>query len=316
MWKLVEKPLVLVIVGPTGVGKTELSLRLAERLDAEIVSMDSRLVYRGMDIGTAKPGRQEMQRVRHHMIDLANPDEVWSLALFRKHALQAIEDIQSRGKVPILVGGTGQYIRALMEGWVIPSQEPDPALRHCLEEWGREIGSKGLHDRLTILDGEAARQIDASNQRRIVRALEVIFKTGRKFSAQQVKAAPDLQFYTIGLSRPRDELYRRVDERIDQMFERGLLDEVRQLLAKGYSEKNPPFSAIGYLEAIEVLEGGMSVEGAKVAMKRKTREFIRRQANWFKSGDTAIHWYAMEPDPLEGILNDLRIANIINPDKT
>jgi tRNA dimethylallyltransferase len=164
MWKLVEKPVVLVIVGPTGVGKTELSLRLAERLDAEIVSMDSRLIYRGMDIGTAKPGRQEMQRVRHHMIDLANPDEIWSLALFRKHALQAIEDIRSRERVPILVGGTGQYVRALMEGSVIPSQEPDPALRHCLEEWGREIGPKGLQDRLAIVDGAAARQIDANNQ--------------------------------------------------------------------------------------------------------------------------------------------------------
>jgi len=236
------------------------------------------------------------------MIDLANPDEVWSLALFRKQALQAIGEIQSRRNVPILVGGTGQYVRALMEGWVIPGQEPDPVLRHCLEEWGREIGPKGLHDRLAIVDGEAARQIDANNQRRIVRALEVIFKTGRKFSAQQVKSAPDLEFYTIGLSRPRDELYRRVDERIDQMFARGLLDEVRNLLADGYSEQNPPLSAIGYREAIEVLEGRMNVEEAKVVMKRKTREFIRRQANWFKRDDAAIHWYAMEPDPLERIL--------------
>lgn len=299
----------MVIVGPTAVGKTELSLRLAERIDGEIISMDSRLIYRGMDIGTAKPTKAEQARVPHHMIDLVEPDENWSLALFRKQALREIEGVLERGHVPILVGGTGQYVRALMEGWVIPSQRPDEKLRNKLEEWGREIGAPALHDRLAVLDADAAAVIEPSNLRRSVRALEVIFKTGMKFSSQRQKEAPDYEFMLIGLNRPRAELYQRVDERIEKMFVDGLVEEVQNLLAKGYSEANPPLSAIGYREVIDVIRGNMTLEDAKVQMRRKTREFIRRQANWFKTSDENIHWYEMQPDPLERILTDMRIAN-------
>lgn len=299
----------LVIVGPTAVGKTELSLRLAERIDGEIISMDSRLIYRGMDIGTAKPTKAEQARVPHHMIDLVEPDENWSLALFRKQALREIEGVLERGHVPILVGGTGQYVRALMEGWVIPSQKPDEKLRNKLEEWGREIGAPALHDRLAVLDADAAAVIEPSNLRRSVRALEVIFKTGMKFSSQRQKEAPDYEFMLVGLNRPRAELYQRVDERIEKMFVDGLVEEVQNLLAKGYSEANPPLSAIGYREVIDVIRGNMTLEDAKVQMRRKTREFIRRQANWFKTSDENIHWYEMQPDPLERILTDMRIAN-------
>lgn len=299
----------LVIVGPTAVGKTELSLRLAERIDGEIISMDSRLIYRGMDIGTAKPTKAEQARVPHHMIDLVEPDENWSLALFRKQALREIEGVLERGHVPILVGGTGQYVRALMEGWVIPSQRPDEKLRNKLEEWGREIGAPALHDRLAVLDADAAAVIEPSNLRRSVRALEVIFKTGMKFSSQRQKEAPDYEFELIGLNRPRAELYQRVDERIEKMFVDGLVEEVQNLLAKGYSEANPPLSAIGYREVIDVIRGNMTLEDAKVQMRRKTREFIRRQANWFKTSDENIHWYEMQPDPLARILTDMRIAN-------
>lgn len=299
----------LVIVGPTAVGKTELSLRLAERIDGEIISMDSRLIYRGMDIGTAKPTKAEQARVPHHMIDLVEPDENWSLALFRKQALREIEGVLERGHVPILVGGTGQYVRALMEGWVIPSQRPDEKLRNKLEEWGREIGAPALHDRLAVLDADAAAVIEPSNLRRSVRALEVIFKTGMKFSSQRQKEAPDYEFMLVGLNRPRAELYQRVDERIEKMFVDGLVEEVQNLLAKGYSEANPPLSAIGYREVIDVIRGNMTLEDAKVQMRRKTREFIRRQANWFKTSDENIHWYEMQPDPLERILTDMRIAN-------
>jgi tRNA dimethylallyltransferase len=299
----------MVIVGPTAVGKTELSLRLAERIDGEIISMDSRLIYRGMDIGTAKPTKAEQARVPHHMIDLVEPDENWSLALFRKQALREIEGVLERGHVPILVGGTGQYVRALMEGWVIPSQRPDEKLRNKLEEWGREIGAPALHDRLAVLDADAAAVIEPSNLRRSVRALEVIFKTGMKFSSQRQKEAPDYEFELIGLNRPRAELYQRVDERIEKMFVDGLVEEVQNLLAKGYSEANPPLSAIGYREVIDVIRGNMTLEDAKVQMRRKTREFIRRQANWFKTSDENIHWYEMQPDPLGRILTDMRIAN-------
>ena len=309
MLKSNKPPRVIVIVGPTAVGKTELSLRLAERIDGEIISMDSRLIYRGMDIGTAKPSPEERGRVPHHMIDLADPAENWSLALFRKRALQEIDDVLTRGKVPILVGGTGQYVRALLEGWAIPSQKPDETMRNILEAWGREIGVRALHDRLTLLDPLAASGIEPGNLRRTVRALEVILKTGHRFSEQRQKQAPGYEFILIGLTRPRTELYLRVDERIEKMFSDGLVEEVKALLSKGYSEKDPPLSAIGYREVIEVIRGEKSLEDAKIEMRRKSREFIRRQANWFKMDDDTIHWYEMNPDPLEAILSELRIAN-------
>lgn len=311
MLKSDKKPTVLFIVGPTGVGKTELSLHLAESLMGEIISMDSRLIYRGMDIGTAKPTLAERKRVPHYMINLVDPDENWSLALFNKQVLLTISEIQAKGKVPILVGGTGQYVRALLEGWDIPSQVPDAALRDVLERWGKEIGPANLQQKLMVLDPEAAGAIGPNNMRRMVRALEVIFKTGRKFSIQKQKTAPDLNFWMIGLNRPRSELYQRVDERIEAMFEMGFVDEVKTLLGKGYTISNPPLSAIGYREVIGFIQGQISLEEAKLLMRRKTREFIRRQANWFKSTDEQIHWYEMTPDPLEDILSDLRIAKIV-----
>ena len=306
-----SNPIVLVIIGPTAVGKTELSLRLAEVLHGEIISMDSRLIYRGMNIGTAKPTSFELGRVRHHLVDVADPDETWSLALYRKTALEKIAEIHANGKMPILVGGTGQYIRALMEGWIIPQQKPDEKLRCILEEWGRQIGPGALHEKLGLLDPEAARGIDPSNLRRTVRALEVILKTGKKFSSQREKNPPQLDFYLIGLTRPRAELYQRVDARIEQMFSEGLVEEVRGLLNQGYTADLPPFSAIGYREVCQILNGEITEEEAKTRMKKNTREFIRRQANWFKPGDEQIHWYAMDQDPLDAILSDLRIANLL-----
>lgn len=311
MSKSPEYQCVLVIVGPTAVGKTELSLRLAEALNGEIVSMDSRLIYRGMDIGTAKPSQSELARVPHRMIDIAEPDEIWSLALFRRQVLQEIDAIQARSHTVLLVGGTGQYVRALMEGWEIPSQKPDYAMRAVLEVWGNEIGSPELHRRLSLVDPEAAESIEPNNLRRVVRAFEVILKTGRKFSIQQTRNPPNLNFWIIGLERPREELYKRVDERIEAMFDCGLVDEVKALLARGYGPQNPSLSAIGYREVIQVLQGEINLEEAGILMRRKTREFIRRQANWFKKTDEQIHWYAMTPDPLEQILADLRIANIV-----
>jgi len=176
---------VVVLVGPTAVGKTDLSIRLAETLSGEIVSADSRLLYRGMDIGTAKPTKNEIARVPHHLIDLANPDEIWSLAIFKQAMLATIDDIQSRGKLPIVAGGTGQYVRSLIEGWIIPTVFPDARLREVLEAFGHEIGAAELHRRLSLIDPEATARMDANNLRRSIRALEVMFTTGELFSTQK-----------------------------------------------------------------------------------------------------------------------------------
>lgn len=294
-----KKPLIL-IVGPTAVGKTELSLRLAENLHGEIVSADSRLFYRGMDIGTAKPTAEERRRIPHHLVDVADPDETWSLAQFQQAAQQAIAAIHARGGLPFLVGGSGQYIRAVVEGWQPPSVQPDPRLREILEALAQARGESGkywLHAGLRRMDPAAAGKIDPRNQRRTLRALEVIFTTGRPFSAQRRQGEPLYRTLTIGLTRPRPELYARVDARIEAMFAAGLLDEVRALLDAGYSPDLPSMSGIGYRECVAVLQGRLSLEEAKAQMRRLTRVFVRRQANWFKSSDPHIHWfYAGDPD--------------------
>jgi tRNA dimethylallyltransferase len=286
-----SKPPLVVIVGPTAVGKTEISIQLSEWLGGEIVSADSRLFYRGMDIGTAKPTLEERARIPHHLIDVANPDETWSLAVFQLAAAQAIAAIQARGKLPFLVGGTGQYIHAVTHGWVPPATKPDSHLRAALEKLAKSQGNDWLHQRLALLDSSAADAIDSRNLRRTVRALEVIFSTGHKFSAQRGQTESPYRLLTIGLIRPRRELYIRVDARIEAMFAAGLLDEVRRLLAQGYSPDLPTMSAIGYRECIAVLRGEMSLEAAKVQMRRLTRVFVRRQANWFKAENAEIHWF-------------------------
>ena len=293
---------VLVILGATAVGKTETAIRVAERVGGEIISADSRLLYRGMDIGTAKPSLDERRRVKHHLIDLADPDEIWSLALFQKELLHKIHEISDTGRLPIVTGGTGQYIRSLVEGWVIPTVKPDHQLRAVLESWGLEIGSEELHKKLSVLDAEAARKIDPQNLRRLVRALEVIFSSGKPFSSQKERAEQPLEFKLIGLTRSRPELYERVDARIEQMFASGFEDEVRALISKGYSPELPTLSAIGYREVIQVIRGKSTLDEAKQTMRRKTREFIRRQANWFKPDDPQIEWFEMTPDPLERII--------------
>ena len=286
------KPPLIAIIGPTAVGKTELSLQLAERFNGEIISSDSRLFYRGMDIGTAKPSKAEMARVPHHLIDVSNPDETWSLGQFQKAAAEIIEDIVAHGKLPFLVGGTGQYYRAVTEGWLPPEVKADARLRGVLEKVNEEHGAEWLHARLDTLDPEAAEKIDYRNVRRTIRALEVILTTGEKFSSQrQKRGEPIYNLLTIGLRRKRPELYEHVDLRIEQMFEMGLLDEVKALLDAGYSPELPSMSALGYRECVAVLNGSMSQDEAITQMKRVTRVFVRRQANWFKEADRSIHWF-------------------------
>ncbi len=287
-------PPLVVLVGPTAVGKTELAIQLAARLQGEIVSADSRLFYRGMDVGTAKPTPADRRRVPHHLIDIADPDETWSLALFQRSAAQAIAEIHARGKLPFLVGGTGQYVRAVIEDWRVPPQGPDLALRSALERWAGEVGSEGLHARLAVLDPQAAAAIDAPNVRRTMRALEVILRTGRKFSVQRQKLRSPYRLAVLGLTRPRSELYARIDARIEDMLANGFIDEVKRLLERGYSPALPTLSAIGYREMVAYLQGEMTLEEAVAQMKRLTRRFVRRQANWFKDSDASIHWFQIE----------------------
>ncbi|HEX9014179.1 MAG TPA: tRNA (adenosine(37)-N6)-dimethylallyltransferase MiaA [Anaerolineaceae bacterium] len=282
---------VLALIGPTAVGKTELSIQLAEALSGEIVSGDSRLFYRGMDIGTAKPTAAERQRAPHHLIDVSDPDQTWNLALYQAEAEKAIKVIQARRRLPILVGGTGQYIWSLVENWRGPELAPDPRLRQVLEDWAGEIGPEALYQRLRRIDPDAAAHIEPRNLRRTVRALEVIFRSGRRFSEQRGKFSSDHQWLIIGLSRSREDLYHRVDRRIEEMVANGFVEEVRMLLGKGYSRQLPSLSAIGYREICAALAGEISLEEAVRLIKQSTRQFVRRQANWFKTGDPRIHWF-------------------------
>jgi tRNA dimethylallyltransferase len=291
----------VAIVGPTAVGKTEVALQLAERLNGEVISADSRLFYRGMDIGTAKPTPDELHRVPHHLIDVANPDETWSLALFQPAADEAIRQTQARGRLPFLVGGTGQYVWSVVEHWEIPEQEPDLRLRAALERWAEEIGPIGLYERLRSVDPEAAAHMEPRNVRRSVRALEVLFRTGRRFSEQRLKGESPYSWRMIGLIRPREELYQRVDARIEAMLGQGFVDEVRSLLERGYSPELPTLSAIGYREIIAYLQGKMTLDEAVMHIKRLTRAFVRRQANWFKQEDPRIRWFRSGEETVDEI---------------
>ena len=294
LFNTMSKKHLILIVGPTAVGKTEIAIQLAERLNGEIVSADSRLFYRGMDIGTAKPSREEQARVPHHLIDIANPDDLLSLAVFQQKARNAIESIHTRSKIPFLVGGTGQYIRAVTQGWSPPEVEPNEKLRDELIRQKNENGIYWLYEELKSLDPEAASKIDPRNFRRTIRALEVIVTTGKKFSEQRGQSESTYHLITIGLTRPRAELYERVDQRIESMFANGFVNEVKNLLAKGYSPALPTMSAIGYRECVRVIEGKIKVEEAKQAIRRATRVFVRRQANWFKESDPNIKWFKVE----------------------
>jgi tRNA dimethylallyltransferase len=288
-------PLV-VILGPTAVGKTELALELAKHFDGEIISADSRQFYRGMDIGTAKPTASQRKRVPHHLIDVANPDETWSLALFQAAAKREILEIYQRHRLPFLVGGTGQFVRSIIEGWEIPPAHPDPHLRQVLNRWAGQVGADELHTKLALLDPEAASSIDPSNVRRTVRALEVILTTGKRFSTQKSSGHGQYQNLLLGLTRPRAELYQRVDERIVEMLESGFVNEVQHLLEAGYSPLLPTMSAIGYAEVAAYLQGKSSLNEAVMLMKRRSRDFVRRQANWFRENDPHIHWFRVGQD--------------------
>lgn len=299
------KPPLIIVVGPTAVGKTALAIDLAERFNGEIISADSRLFYRGLDVGTAKPTISERRGIPHHLIDIVEPDETLSLSVFQSLARQVIGEIINRFRLPFLVGGTGQYIRAVIEDWQVPQLAPDLQMRQAIHEWGKMIGGEELHRKLSRLDPAAAEKIDWRNLRRTVRAWEVILRTGRRFSDQRLKGESPYALTIIGLKRPRVELYKRIDARIDAMIAGGLIEEVRSLLAKGYSPELPSLSAIGYREIITYLQGQITLDEAVIRIKRATRIFVRRQSNWFKGNDPAIHWYENRPGILDLIEQEI-----------
>ncbi len=275
-------PPLIAIVGPTAVGKTALSLELAHRLYAEIVSADSRQVYRRMDIGTAKPTLAERAAVVHHLIDIVDPDDEFSLAIYLDRARAALEDITARGKVPLLVGGTGQYLAALLEGWQIPRVPPQPELRAALEQEAHEYGAMALHARLAQVDPPAAAAIMPDNVRRVIRALEVYLITGEPISAQQTCQPPPYHIQTLWLQLPRAELYARIDARVDAMMAAGLLAEVQALLAAGYTWELPALSSLGYIQFRPYFAGSTELALCVQQLKYDTHAFARRQAGWFK----------------------------------
>jgi len=299
-----DRPLV-AIVGPTAVGKSEVALALAERFHGEIVSADSRQIYRGMDIGTAKPTPEERARVPHHLIDVTDPDRPLTLAEYQRLAFAAIEEIHRRGRLPFLVGGTGLYVWAVVEGWQIPPAPPDPALRRALEERARREGPQALYEELRRLDPAAAASIDPRNLRRVIRALEVCYQTGKPFSAQRGKNPPPYRTILIGLTRPRSELYRRIEERVDQMIARGLVEEVRRL-AERYPWDLPAMTGLGYRQIGAYLRGEISLEEAIRRIKAATRAFVHHQYNWFRLTDPRIRWFDLSRTDLSAIAEWLR----------
>jgi len=287
---------VVAVVGPTGVGKTDLAIVAGRELNGEIVSVDSRLIYRGMDIGTAKPSASQRAAVPHHLIDIADPNETWSLGRFRQAVLVTVQDITARRRVPILVGGSGQYMTAVLDGWSPPAWPADPAIRRKWAEYASTHGEPALHAQLGAVDPTAAERIDARNVRRVIRALEVFELSGGPGSRQATRAEVPFEAIRIGLRLPRPELYARLDARLERMLADGLVEEARSLRARGYGRDLPSMSAIGYRQMAAYLDGEISLEQAVAQVRQATRRFVRQQANWFRSDDPRLCWFEPRPD--------------------
>ncbi|NCO59821.1 MAG: tRNA (adenosine(37)-N6)-dimethylallyltransferase MiaA [Deltaproteobacteria bacterium CG_4_8_14_3_um_filter_51_11] len=288
-----EVPKVVVIGGPTGCGKTAFSVMLAEKLDAEILNADSMQVYRGMDIGTAKPTADEKRGITHHLLDIVNPDEAFNAARYRSEALPIIRDIRRRGKVCLVVGGTGLYIKGLLGG-LFSAPPADSSLREKLRSEIQDVGPKVLHQRLTMLDPDAAGDIHPNDRVRIVRALELIALTGRRpseLARQHAFGDRDVRGLMLCLERDREDLYERIEKRTDQMIRSGLKEETEGLLRSGYSPQLKPMKALGYRHMKAHLLEGMPLSDAVEQMKRDTRRYAKRQMTWFRS-DPSTRWVA------------------------
>lgn len=296
--------LLIVILGPTGVGKSKTAVTLAERFNGDIINADSRQIYKYMDIGTAKPPAKDLAKIPHHLLSIINPDENYSLALYQKMAGDAIIAIHKKGKLPLLVGGSGQYIKAFTEGWQIPKIPPDYELRKELEARAKEEGSLKLYEELQRLDPDAAKSIDYKNIRRIIRAIEACKHSSTKFSTLRRKNPPPYKILKIGLTIERFNLYNVVDKRVNEMLGSGLIEEIKHIQSLGYSLELPSLNTIGYTEIGAYLKGEMSLDEAIQKIKYKTHRYIRQQYAWFKLSDESICWFDVQnPDTNDKIIS-------------
>ncbi len=311
-----KKPLV-ILAGPTAVGKTALSLALAKRTDAEIISADSMQVYRRMDIGTAKIEENEMCGIRHHLIDILEPCDEFNVTIFKELAKKCIDDITTRGKIPILAGGTGFYIQAVLNDISFTEHESDTGFRGELSRYSKEKGNKALYDRLVSIDSAAAAKIHPNNTKRVIRAIEYCMTTGELFSkhneTESEKTSPYNYTYFV-LTMDRKTLYERIDRRVDNMLKNGLVDEVRGLLQSGCSRDMVSMQGLGYKEVIDYINGVVPYEEMVYILKRDTRHFAKRQLTWFKREKDVI-WLdkeKMNDDVLmEYMLEKLREKQVI-----
>lgn len=287
-----ELPKLVVVVGPSGVGKTSVSLELAREFDGEIINGDATAMYRYLDIGSAKPTLQERSEIPHHLIDIASPDVSLTVAQYQQLAYNAIDGVLSRGRCPFLVGGSGLYVRVVVEGYKIPSVPPNRQLRQTLAGEAERRGHTWLHDLLFSLDPIAATRIDPTNTRRVIRAIEVCKRTGHPISILWKQHEVRYDPIIIGLIRPLEELFARIDVRVGLMLQEGLADEVKSILDMGYEPDCPALQAIGYKELIPYLQGSLDLDSVAHKIKRATRRLARRQMRgWFRLDDARINWF-------------------------
>ncbi|MFW6281700.1 MAG: tRNA (adenosine(37)-N6)-dimethylallyltransferase MiaA [bacterium] len=287
-----DKYPLLVILGPTAVGKTDLSLEISKKYKGEIISADSMQIYRKMNIGTAKIKPNEMNNIKHHMIDIINPDEDFSVAEYQEMVDQLIPEIIKRGSLPIMVGGTGLYIKSVVQGFIFPDMDTDFKLRKKLEEQAEKFGNEYIHKKLRNIDPELAERLHPNDLRRIIRGIEIYKVTGHTttyFKKKQEKFPPRYNTLKIGLKRDRQELYKRINQRVDIMIEQGLVDEVKELINFGYNTESTAFQGLGYKEIVSYFENECSLDEAVRILKRDTRHFAKRQLTWFRR-DHEIKW--------------------------
>lgn len=295
----------LAVVGPTATGKTELSVRAAQKLGSEIVSADSMLIYRHMDIGTAKPAMAERKGIPHHMIDVADPDEMYNVSIYSREAKKTINDIHERNIIPMLVGGTGLYIKAVIEGYNFSVAGSDRELRDKLKKECELLGREALHERLKSIDPETASRLHTNDVKRVIRALEVYYLSGKTLSSSSGKSTETpYKLLMYGLNMDREKLYARIEERVDKMIRQGLVEEVKELLSRGYSEELTSMQGLGYKEIILFLKGKISLAEAVELLKKNTRRFAKRQLTWFKR-DSRIIWIDVGERELEEVTSEI-----------
>lgn len=286
----------IAIVGPTAASKSALALHLAALYHGDIISADSRQVYKYMDIGTAKPTKSDRNKAPFHLVDILTPDQPYSLEIFLRLAIQSINSIHTRHSIPFIVGGTGQYMWALLEGWHLPKSRPNPELRAELEQQAERHGAAWLHEKLQRIDSDAAGTIDPKNTRRVIRALEIYQTTFGTASKQRAKGPNPYETLIIGLTMDRQDLYQRIDQRVDHMMRTGLLQEVKTLLHDGYGADLPAMSSLGYRELILHLAGEITLDEAVTKIKYNTHRFARRQYAWYSLKDPRIKWLTLSND--------------------